>query len=150
MMKAFVKSLLLILVVIMSACGDYKDVELRQLRNVTADVSDDPMLKMEAVFFNPNPQQGKLKAINIDVFVDGKKAAVIKQKLKIKVPAKGDFSVPLQVKINLKEQGLLNTLMSVIGAKRLKVRYKGNVRINYHGLPIIVPVNHEEEIRIRF
>ena len=150
MMKAFVKLLLLALVVFMSACGDYKDVELRQLRNVTADVSDDPMLKMEAVFFNPNPQQGKLKAINIDVFVDGKKAAVIKQKLKIKVPAKGDFSVPLQVKINLKEQGLLNTLMSVIGAKRLKVRYKGNVRINYHGLPIIVPVDHEEEIRIRF
>ncbi len=150
MMKAFVKLMMLVLIVFLSACGDYKDVELRQLRNVTADVSNDPMLKMEAVFFNPNQQQGKLKAINIDVFVEGKKAAVIKQTLKIKVPSQGNFTVPIQVKLNLKEQGLFGTLMGMIGAKRMKVHYKGNIRINYHGLPIIVPVDHEEEIRIRF
>lgn len=135
---------------LLSACGDYQAVELRHIKNVIADVSDDPMLKTEAVFYNPNDKNGKLKAINVDVYVEGKKAAIVKQKLKIKVPAKGEFTVPLMVKINLKEQGLMNTLLGVLGAKRLKVRYKGHVRISYHGLPIIVPVDHEEEIRIRF
>jgi LEA14-like dessication related protein len=132
------------------SCGDYEAVELRQIKSVVADVSDDPMLKTEAIFYNPNNKTGKLKAVNVDVFVEGKKAAIVKQKLKIKVPAKGEFTVPLIVKINLKEQGLMNTLLSVLGAKRLKVRYKGHVRISYHGLPVIVPIDHEEEIRIRF
>ncbi|MCZ8214585.1 MAG: LEA type 2 family protein [Cyclobacteriaceae bacterium] len=136
---------------LLTSCGgDYQAVELRHIKNVIADVSDDPMLKTEAVFYNPNDKNGKLKAINVDVYVEGKKAAIVKQKLKIKVPAKGEFTVPLMVKINLKEQGLMNTLLGVLGAKRLKVRYKGHVRISYHGLPIIVPVDHEEEIRIRF
>lgn len=140
----------LLLMTSLIACGDYKAVELRQIKNVVADVSDDPMLKTEAVFYNPNDKNGKLKAINVDVYVEGKKAAIVKQKLKISVPAKGEFTVPLMVKVNLKEQGLMNTLLGVLGAKRLKVRYKGHVRISYHGLPIIVPVDHEEEIRIRF
>lgn len=138
------------LIITLTACGDYDAVQLRQIKNVVADVTDDPTLKAEALFYNPNNKNGKLKAINVDVYVEGKKAAVVKQKLKIKVPAKGEFTVPLLVKINLKEQGIMNTLLSVLGAKRLKVRYKGHVRISYHGLPIIVPVDHEEEIRVRF
>jgi hypothetical protein len=142
--------LFLFLIITLTACGDYEAVELRQIKSVVADVSDDPMLKTEAIFYNPNNKSGKLKAVNVDVFVEGKKAAIVKQKMKIKVPARGEFSVPLMVKINLKEQGLMNTLLSVLGAKRLKVRYKGHVRISYHGLPIIVPVDHEEEVRIRF
>ncbi len=150
-MKNSTKLLLcLLLLISLTACGDYEAVELRQIKSVVADVSDDPMLKTEAVFYNPNNKNGKLKAIHVDVFVEGKKAAIVKQKLKIKVPAKGEFTVPLLVKINLKEQGLMNTLLSVLGAKRLKVRYKGHVRIIYHGLPLIVPIDHEEEIRIRF
>ncbi|WP_127121417.1 hypothetical protein [Chryseotalea sanaruensis] len=142
--------LFLFLIITLTACGDYEAVELRQIKSVVADVSDDPMLRTEAIFYNPNNKSGKLKAVNVDVFVEGKKAAIVKQKMKIKVPARGEFSVPLMVKINLKEQGLMNTLLSVLGAKRLKVRYKGHVRISYHGLPIIVPVDHEEEVRIRF
>lgn len=146
-------TILLLSVLLLStlvSCGDYEAVELRQIKSVVADVSNDPMLKTEAIFYNPNNKTGKLKAVNVDVFVEGKKAAIVKQKLKIKVPAKGEFTVPLIVKINLKEQGLMNTLLSVLGAKRVKVRYKGHVRISYHGLPIIVPIDHEEEIRIRF
>lgn len=142
-------SLFLISFLFLTSCA-YQEVELRQVKNVVADVTDHPMLKAEALFYNPNKQQGKLKAIHIDVYVEGKKAALIDQRLKIKVPAKGEFTVPLEVKLNLKEQGLFNTLLNVIGAKKLKVRYKGHVTVNYHGIPVRVAVDHEEYVRIKF
>lgn len=147
--KLFKTSLFLLVFVFLTSCA-YEEVELRQIKNVVADVTDHPMLKAEALFYNPNKQQGKLKAIHIDVYVEGKKAAVVDQRLKIKVPAKGEFTVPLEVKLNMKEQGLFNTLLNVIGAKKLKVRYKGHVTVSYHGIPVRVAVDHEEDVRIKF
>lgn len=147
--KLFKSSLFLLSFLFLTGCS-YQEVELRQIKNVVADVTDHPMLTAEALFYNPNKQQGKLKAIHIDVYVEGKKAAVVDQRLKIKVPAKGEFTVPLEVKLNLKEQGLFNTLLNVIGAKKLKVRYKGSITVNYHGIPVRVAVDHEENVRIKF
>lgn len=138
------------LIVLLNGCSQYQEVELRQIKNVVADVTDHPMLRAEAIFYNPNKQHGKLKAIHIDVFVDGKKAADVNQRLRIKVPARGEFSIPLEVKLNLKEQGVMNTLLGVIGARRFKVRYKGYVTVNYHGLPVRVAVDHEEDVRMKF
>ncbi len=133
----------------MVSCLPKKDIELRQIKSVMGDVSDEPTLKAEVVFFNPNPQQGTLKNITADVYVEGKKAAVVDQKLKIKVPANGEFTIPIEMKINLKEQGIMNTLLSLIGAKKIKVRYKGHIKVIYHGFPIRVPIDREEEVRIR-
>lgn len=135
---------------VLIGCTKYEAVELRQIKSVVADVSDHPMLKAEALFYNPNKQQGKLKSIHVDVYVEGKKAATIDQHLKIKVPAKGEFSVPLEIKLNLKEQGLMNTVLSVLGAKKMKMHYKGYVVVGYHGLPVRVAVDHEESVRIKF
>lgn len=135
---------------LLGSCATYEAVELRQIKSVVADVSDHPMLKAEALFYNPNKQQGKLKSIQVDVYVEGKKAATIDQRVKIKVPAKGEFSVPLEIKLNLKEQGLMNTVLSVLGAKKMKMRYKGHIVVGYHGIPVRVAVDHEENVRIKF
>lgn len=139
-----------VIALLLSSCATYEAVELRQIKSVVADVSDHPMLKAEALFYNPNKQQGKLKSIHVDVYVEGKKAATIDQRLKIKVPAKGEFSVPLEIKLNLKEQGLMNTVLSVLGAKKMKMHYKGYIVVGYHGLPVRVAVDHEESVRIKF
>jgi LEA14-like dessication related protein len=132
-----------------NSCLPKKDIELRQIKSMVGDVSDEPMLKAEVVFFNPNPQQGVLKHIKADVYVAGKKAAVVDQKVKIKVPANGEFTIPMEIKINLKEQGVMNTLLSLLGAKKIKVRYKGHVKVLYRGLPLRVPIDREEEVRVR-
>jgi len=131
------------------SCLPEKDIELRQIKSVVGDVTDEPTLKAEVIFFNPNQQSGTLKKIEADVYVEGKKAAFVNQKMKIKVPANGEFTVPIEMKINLKEQGVLNTLLSLIGAKKIKVRYKGHIKVLYRGLPVRVPIDREEEVRIR-
>ena len=52
-----------------------EDIVLRQIRNVVVDASTEPMLTANAIFYNPNNLRGKLKKIDIEIFVNGKKQA---------------------------------------------------------------------------
>lgn len=127
-----------------------EDVQLRQIRDVVVDASSDPTLKANAIFFNPNDAHGKLRKIDVEVFVNGKKAAHVDQKLKLDIPAKAEFTIPLEVKLNIKELGFMDTLLGMVGGKKFKVRYEGYVRVTHHGIPIKVPVKYEDEIKVRF
>ncbi len=143
--------LLAVSFILLSNCGRPDEaVVLRQIRDVVIDATTDPMLKANAIFYNPNSQRGKLKRINIEIFVDGKKAATIDQRLKTVIPANKEFSVPLEVKLSLKELGFMDTLLGVLGGKRFDIRYEGVLRLSYRGVSFNVPVRYKDEIRIRF
>jgi LEA14-like dessication related protein len=120
------------------------------VKDVVADASSDPMLKAEAVFYNPNNTGGKLKGIAVDIFVNGKKAGSIDKDYKIKIPARSEFSVPLEVKLNMKELGTMETLLSVLGGRKFDIRYQGNLKLSYRGVPIKVPVDYKSQIKVSF
>jgi LEA14-like dessication related protein len=126
-----------------------EDVVLRRIKDVVVDASDEPMLKANAILYNPNNVKMKLRKIDIEVFVDGKPSAIIDQTLNMIIPANSEFTVPLEVKLNLKKMGFLDTVFGVIGGKKFKIRYKGNIKITYKALPLRVPVDYEDEVRIR-
>jgi LEA14-like dessication related protein len=133
------------------ACdGPKEKIVLKDIRDVVVDANTDPRLKANAVFFNPNKEQGKLKGIHVDIYVNGKKAGVVNQDLKIKIPGRGEFTVPLEVELSMKELGFMNTLMGVLGGKTFDIKYEGHLRVTYHGLPIRIPVNHADKVKIRF
>lgn len=143
-------SLSLILMV-MAGCEQPKErIVLRQIRDVVVDANENPTLKANAIFYNPNDVRGKLKRINVVVYVNGKKAAHVDQKLKTLIPAKGEFSVPLEINLSIKELGFMDTLLGVLGGKKFDVRYEGTLKLSYRGIPIKVPVNYKDEVRIRF
>lgn len=125
-------------------------IVLRQIKDVMVDANTDPMLRANAIFYNPNNLRGKLKKINVDIFVNGKKAATVNQRLKTLIPAKSEFVVPLEVSLSMKELGFMDTLLGVLGGKRFEVRYEGVLRLNYRGIPISVPVKYTDEVRVRF
>ena len=127
-----------------------QDIVLRQVRDVVADASSEPMLKAEAVFFNPNKVGGKLRNIDVEIFVNGKKAGNVNKAYKIKIPANGEFIVPLEVKLNLKEFGTLDTILGMIGGKKVDVKYVGKLNLSYHGVPVRVPIDHKSQIRLSF
>src|SRR6187549_2823111 len=143
-------SVFLFLSTLLTGCGPKEKIVLRQIRDVVVDGTTDPMLKAQAIFYNPNNMKMKLKRINVDVFVNGKKVANVNQKLKTLIPAKGEFTIPLEVKLAMKELGLMDTILGFLGGKKFNVEYKGSIRINYNGLPIRVPVHYKDEIRVRF
>lgn len=133
-----------------NSCKPKEDVQLRKIRDIVVDASNEPMLRANAVLYNPNNLRMVVKKIDIEVYVEGKKAAVINQQLKIKVPAKDEFIIPLEVKLNLKELGFLDTVFSLIGGKKMQILYKGSIRMQKGGVPFNVPVNYKEEIRVKF
>lgn len=127
-----------------------QDIELRRIKDVVVDASSDPMLKANAVFFNPNKVRGRLKRINVEIFINGKRAAHVDQKLKTHIPSQSEFTVPLEVKLAIKELGFMDTVLGLIGGKKFEVHYKGSLRLSYHGVPIKVPVDYKDDVRIRF
>jgi LEA14-like dessication related protein len=127
-----------------------EDIVLRQIKDVVADASSDPRLRAQAVFYNPNKMHGRLKHIDIEIFVNGKKAGVVKKDYKISIPAQGEFTVPLEVELNMKELGSFTTLLGMIGGKKFDIRYLGKLRLSYHGIPFKVPVDYKDQVRISF
>jgi LEA14-like dessication related protein len=143
--------LLLATIVTLSGCKrPEEDIVLRQIRDVVVDASTEPVLRANAIFYNPNNMRGKLKKIDIEIFVNGKKAASVNQQLKTAIPSKSEFAVPLEVKLSMKELGFMDTLLGVIGGKKFEIRYTGVLKLSYRGFPIQVPVNYKDEVRIRF
>ena len=110
----------------------------------------DPELTADAFFYNPNNVKMKLKEINVDVLVNGKRSAQVRQDIKLDIPAQGDFQVPLVARLSLKELGLLDTIFNLLGGKKYEVEYAGFIRVAVHGVTIKVPVKYKEEIKLKF
>lgn len=147
------KSVLLLFttVFLLMACQKpEEEIVLRKIRDVVVDASSEPTLKANAIFYNPNDVRGKLKKIDVEIFVNGKKAATVDQEMKTSIPAESEFTVPLEVKLALKELGLMDTLLGMIGGKTFKIHYKGSLKLSYRGLPINVPVDYKDEVRLSF
>ena len=136
---------------LLSSCTMPKErIVLRDVRDVIVDAAEQPTLKANAIFYNPNNVRLRLKKIDVEVFVEDKKVAAVNQLLKTTIPARGEFSVPLRVTLAMKELGLMNTLFGFLGGKKLAVRYVGTLKLSYHGIPVTVPVDHQEEVRFTF
>lgn len=152
LLKEYRISVYLIILIssIFTACEHPKEpIVLRQVRDVVADASSEPKLKAEAIFYNPNNIRMKLRKIKVDVFINGKRTAEIDQDFKTVIPAQKEFSVPLEVKLAMKELGFLDTVLGMIGGKKMEIRYVGSLKLSYRGIPIRVPVDYKSEIRIK-
>jgi len=145
---SFALGILLFFLLVVS-CKPKEDVQLRKINDIIVDASTEPMLRANALLYNPNNLRMTVKKIDLEVFVDGKKAAIIDQQLNLRVPAKAEFTIPLEVKLNLKELGLLDTVLAIFGGKKMNIQYKGSIRLSKSGVPFTVPVNYTEDIRIR-
>jgi len=139
------------LLLIAFSCLPKEEVVFRGVQNISveADEQNQPILKADALFHNPNNEKMKLKEIHADIMVNGKQTAQVRQKLKIVIPAKSDFSVPVEAQLSLKELELLDTIVNLLGGKKYDLQYVGYVRISVHGVTIKVPFTHQEQVRLR-
>ena len=144
-------ALIAIVCTLLTACQKPNErIVLRDIRDVVLDANTDPTLRANAIFYNPNEMHGRLRKIDVVIYVNGKRAAHVDQKLKTVIPAKGEFKVPLEVKLNIKELGFMDTLLGVLGGKKFEVRYEGKLKLTYRGFPFSVPVNYKDEVRVKF
>jgi LEA14-like dessication related protein len=140
-----------LLAVGLMACAPQEQVVFKKVLNIRVDaIANTPVLKADLVLFNPNKKGAKLKKINIDIFINDKKGGEVDQVLNQKISGNSEFIVPVEVKINMKELGLLDTLINIFGGKKYSMRMVGKIRVSVNGFAVSVPVDETQEIRIKF
>lgn len=149
---SFIRLLPLVLLLIAISCVPKEQIVFKGVRNIAVSEGSgtNPQLTADAYFFNPNNMKMKLKEISVDVLVNGKQSAQVRQNIKLAIPAQADFQVPLVATLSLKELGLLDTIFNLLGGKKYEVEYVGFIRVAVHGVTIKVPVKHKEEIKLKF
>ena len=142
---------LFLLVMLFSTCVPEEQVVLRSIKDVVVDAGEggNARLTAVAIFYNPNRVRMKLKEINVEVLVEGKKSAHAEQKFNVDIPTQAEFSVPLEVQLSLKDMGLLDTLLSLFGGKKYEIRYVGYIRVKVHGITLKVPIDYKDEIKLK-
>ena len=147
-----VRTIMIIIASILAySCTTPSDAPVfKQVTNieVTKVMGKTAYLNADAFFYNPNNVSMTLKKIDVDVSVEGKKIGKINQSLKTKIPASAEFKVPLDATFDMGEMGFLNSIISILGGKKVDVHYSGYIKLTYHGFPIRVPVEYDDEVRI--
>lgn len=150
-LKKFVSLFSFAALLISVSCVPKDEVVFKGVKNINVETNqqNEPTLKADALFYNPNKVKMKLKEIYVDVLLNGKPSAQVRQKLKLTIPAESEFSVPVAVQLSLKELGLLDTIVNLLGGKKYEIQYTGYVRIVVHGVTIKVPFTYQEQLRLR-
>lgn len=146
-MKVF--GLIALIMLVLGSCVPKEQIVLRSvvIRQVDPGADGNPLLKADAIFYNPNTSRMRLKRIEIDVLIDDTKTARVDQHLDALIKANSEFTVPLEVQLNLKEIGLLNTIVNIFGGKKYEIRFVGNLKLKVNGFPVKVPVNYKEPFK---
>jgi LEA14-like dessication related protein len=144
------KVLLVVLFVVLVGCVPKEELQFKKVKNVTLTASGaTPILQGDLLLYNPNDKRMKLKKLDLIIQLNGKEAGIVDQRLRQVIPAKDEFTVPIEVAISLKEVGLLDAISSILGGKKNIVRIKGKIRGSVNGMTISVPVDYTEEIRMK-
>lgn len=126
-------------------------VDRIELGNVSIKEID---FEADAVFTNNNHIGGKLVTENIDVFVDEILVGNLRTK-EFNVPARDTFMIPLQGKIatdkiiQKKGQSLLNNILSIVSAKKVNVRFEGDILFKKGPFSYTYKVNQTNELDIK-
>ena len=142
-------ALLLGVILLAAGCAPKEPVVLREVQiiQVTPGKNGNPILKANAIFHNPNSGSMKLKQINLEIMLDNKRVAVIDQQMDSMIKGKSDFTLPLEVQLQLKDVGLLDTILSLFGGKKYEVQFVGNLKVRVSGFPVKIPVNYKDQIK---
>ena len=132
------------------SCVPKEQVVFSSVNNLTLDVGlgGNPVLKGDAIFFNPNKLKATLKEIKVEVLVDGKKAALVDQQMELLVRGNSDFTVPLEAKLDVKEFGLIDAVIGFFGGKSYQIEMTGYLRVKARGVMIKVPVKYSQEVKL--
>jgi LEA14-like dessication related protein len=149
-MKIFIQFAFVL--ILLSSCTFEEDVIFEKINNVKLTSVEDGMVNLtaEAYFFNPNDIGGKLKSIDLEVFLTNNSLARISQQEHFSIKENSSFSIPFKASFAMEDiqKGFLDNLMSIVTGKKLKLRFKGEIKVSTWGFTQTVPVDYYEEVKL--
>jgi LEA14-like dessication related protein len=150
-MNRYIIFAMLILLGIVSCNKSYEPPVFKNVENIQLSKVKDGIVNMkaDAILYNPNDVKAKLRGVDIEVFIQGKKVAVMKEKLSLQVLPLSDFSLPMNIGLDISELGLLNSILGFIKGKEFKAHYLGKAKVIIHGVPVSIPIDYHDVLKLR-
>ena len=112
----------------------------------------DGFVNIEAIatFNNPNEISGKLKKVDIAVLLKRDTLAMLTQRENLRIVKLSDFDVPIRAQLSMEElqSGVLSNIFSILGSKKLSLRFIGEIKVSSWGVTRKVPVDFESEVKL--
>jgi LEA14-like dessication related protein len=137
----------------LTACNKPASPQFKYIDNVAVNIESlsSANLHAEAVLYNPNKNSITIKRADIDILVDDKIIAVLEQDFDIKVQPNADFTIPLDVKIRLKDLNLnaIGSALGLLGDSGKEIHYLGKIKVKAYGVPFSVKVDYKDTIQFK-
>ena len=133
------------------SCASIKQPVFKQLTNLKFNSWNNGNITLlaDAEFENPNRYSVQLAGTDLNLSLDGKKAAQVQQEMDIKVPAAQSFKVPIKIDISTSDLSpdlLLGGAMAVLTNKKIPMHLDGSVTLKILKVKVKIPVNHDQQI----
>ena len=150
--RALHSCFLMSVILVAAACSKPEQPELIRIKDLKVQDfnKEEVILTGSAVLFNPNGYSITVKEIDVLVQVNDQAVGKVNQVGEVKILAKSEFEVPLNVTFAPQDvyDNLLSGLISYIMKGEFNVHYKGVIRIKVSGLVFTVPVDHKSIVKI--
>lgn len=141
--------------ILWTACTNIQDptvvkVDDVKLKNLSKDAVD---VDANMVLHNPNSFALDLASADIKAYVDDVEIATISQTFDTEMPAKSDFDMPLNIKMDLKRLYDSNPIaalgkgLQIMSDRQLDVRFKGSIRAGHGRMKVEIPVDQVELVK---
>ncbi len=108
------------------------------------------VVEADAILFNPNKTNGRVKTVDIAVFYNEKEVARIIESATVKVGGEEEFSIPLRMRLDMNkiQDNWLSNLVAILRDKSVELHFTGYIRIKILGVGYNVPVDYTEKIKL--
>ena len=133
----------LLVIFFMTSCLAPKDLVYKDFKNLSVDKLGfgSSLLKIDLIYYNPNNFGLQLKRTDLDIFVDGNLLGHTAQEYQISIPKRGDFTLPIQIDLDMKN--MLKNALSSIFSKEVMLKVTGTVKLGKANVYKTFPVNYE-------
>ncbi len=125
---------------------EFRDLENVQLKGAKRDGT--LVITADARFHNPNGFGLKATGLQFEAFIDDRHVATVQQTVSTDVPARSEFSLPVEINVPLKKvyEDLGDLLGGLLSRKmqEVRLRLEGKILVEALGVELVVPFQHEE------
>lgn len=136
-------ALVICLLFFASSCQAPKDLIYKDFKNLKLDEVGfgATTLKVDLIYYNPNNFGLQLKYTDLDIYIDNNYLGHSSQDYQITIPKRADFTLPLEVKVDMKNL-VKNTFLTLL-QKQVTVKITGTVKLGKANVYKSFPVNYE-------
>jgi LEA14-like dessication related protein len=145
--QSFVFASTLILLFILSSCVSLKEPDFKGIENIRISRLglNESTLNLDLHYFNPNKSKLRLKQAEGDAWLDGNLLGHFTIDTLIKIPATGDFRLPVMLEMNMKK--LLQNSAVLLLKNEVMLRVEGKAKVGKGGVFINYPIRYEGKQR---